>query len=180
MDRFFVEKLLSFEYLGQYGVAVQLMEQLFLLIGIVIQSISPKIIFIKGSYFQISNSLKKTTMYLLSLNAIGLVVAYLTVPYIITSIFGSKYSQSITILYIMLPASFFFIIDSVIAQLFYRDKQSKIIFYKWLFTICFSVVGYFFIKLRVIDNPGFVFLANYFVMAAYSLISWRRYGKNKN
>ncbi|BEE16933.1 hypothetical protein VAWG006_11860 [Aeromonas enteropelogenes] len=146
MDRFFVEKYLGFNELAFYGVAVQIFEQLILLIGIVIQSIGPKFIF-KRVFL---SEWKVASMMLVIVFAV-ITLAKSLLPHLIAIVFGDAYIKSTTIVINLLPALIFYTIDMVYMQYIYRRGFYTLVIVKWIFVsitcvssyhIWFSVLGY--------------------------------------
>lgn len=143
LDRFYIEYYFSFDVLGQYGIAVQLMEQGFLLLGIVVQSISPKLIYLKASQNEIRGNLLKLLIVIFLVSVIFLILGYVLIPYFIFVVYGDNYSLASDISKGMLFAIIFFGIDTVITQYLYREKKSLYILLKWIAMSIIMSVSYY-------------------------------------
>lgn len=181
LDRFFVETYFSYETLSQYGIAVQLMEQAFLLIGIVVQSISPKLIYAKMAKVE----LKKNIFILLGItilvSAIFYMLGYIFIPYIIEFIYGEKYALSSEFARVMLIALFFFSIDTVVMQYLYREKMAYYILIKWvIFSAILSISYYIAFDYLQISSLTLVYITNYLLMAIFSMFILLKRLKNEN
>lgn len=170
LDRFFIEYYFSFNLLGQYGISVQLMEQGFLLLGIIVQSISPKLIYIKGTQRKIQENLLKLGIIITILALVFLSLGYIAIPYFIAFIYGDSYQLASDISRGMLFALFFFGIDTVITQYLYREKKSLYILIKWiLMLIIMSISYYISYSIMKIDSLSAVYVINYVFMTFISI-----------
>lgn len=174
IDRFFVEKYFSYETLAMYGVAVQFIEQAFLLLVIVIQTISPKYIF---------QSMPKKTMLknikLISLLLIMLVfmmqVFCLFLKSIITIVYGDSYIQAATLAISLLPSLLFYAVDTILMQVFYKYRNNKAILTKWISMMFFSCAMYYiWFDLLSKSNVTMVFNINYLTMSVITFVLFRR------
>lgn len=171
LDRFYIEYYFSFDVLGQYGIAVQLMEQGFLLLGIVVQSISPKLIYLKASQNEIRGNLLKLLIVIFLVSVIFLILGYVLIPYFIFVVYGDNYSLASDISKGMLFAIIFFGIDTVITQYLYREKKSLYILLKWIaMSIIMSVSYYVAYSVIRIESLSIVYIINYILMSLISVI----------
>lgn len=171
LDRFYIEYYFSFDVLGQYGIAVQLMEQGFLLLGIVVQSISPKLIYLKASQNEIRGNLLKLLIVIFLVSVIFLILGYILIPYFIFFVYGDNYSLASDISKGMLFAMIFFGIDTVITQYLYREKKSLYILLKWIaMSIIMSVSYYVAYSVIRIESLSIVYIINYILMSLISVI----------
>ncbi|EGC73008.1 polysaccharide biosynthesis protein [Haemophilus parainfluenzae ATCC 33392] len=171
LDRFYIEYYFSFDVLGQYGIAVQLMEQGFLLLGIVVQSISPKLIYLKASQNEIRGNLLKLLIVIFLVSVIFLILGYVLIPYFIFVVYGDNYSLASDISKGMLFAIIFFGIDTVITQYLYREKKSLYILLKWIaMSIIMSVSYYLAYSVVRIESLSIVYIINYILMSLISVI----------
>ena len=171
LDRFYIEYYFSFDVLGQYGIAVQLMEQGFLLLGIVVQSISPKLIYLKASPNEIRGNLLKLLIVIFLVSVIFLILGYVFIPYFIFVVYGDNYSLASDISKGMLFAIIFFGIDTVITQYLYREKKSLYILLKWIaMSIIMSVSYYVAYSVVRIESLSIVYIINYILMSLISVI----------
>lgn len=171
LDRFYIEYYFSFDVLGQYGIAVQLMEQGFLLLGIIVQSISPKLIYLKTSQDKIRDNLLKLLIIIFLVSVIFLILGYILIPYFIFFVYGDNYSLASDISKGMLFAIIFFGIDTVITQYLYREKKSLYILLKWVaMSIIMSVSYYVAYSVIRIESLSIVYIINYILMSLISVI----------
>lgn len=171
LDRFYIEYYFSFDVLGQYGIAVQLMEQGFLLLGIVVQSISPRLIYLKASQNKIRDNLLKLLIIIFLVSLIFLILGYVLIPYFIFVVYGDNYSLASDISKGMLFAMIFFGIDTVITQYLYREKKSLYILLKWIaMSIIMSVSYYVAYSVIRIESLSIVYIINYILMSLISVI----------
>lgn len=171
LDRFYIEYYFSFDVLGQYGIAVQLMEQGFLLLGIVVQSISPRLIYLKASQNKIRDNLLKLLIIIFLVSLIFLILGYVLIPYFIFVVYGDNYSLASDISKGMLFAIIFFGIDTVITQYLYREKKSLYILLKWIaMSIIMSVSYYVAYSVVRIESLSIVYIINYILMSLISVI----------
>ena len=171
LDRFYIEYYFSFNVLGQYGIAVQLMEQGFLLLGIIVQSISPRLIYLKASQNKIRDNLLKLLIIIFLVSLIFLILGYILIPYFIFFVYGDNYSLASDISKGMLFAMIFFGIDTVITQYLYREKQSLYILLKWIaMSIIMSVSYYVAYSVIRIESLSIVYIINYILMSLISVI----------
>lgn len=164
IDRFFVEYYLGFDHLAIYGISVQIIEQSFLLIGIIIQSIAPRLIYKKNN-----TPIYKIIILMLLISFLIQLFALLLLNPFIRLVFGPAYYGSIILTISMLPALNFYVIDTVLMQLIYRDLQYNLIIFKWLFMLLFSFLSYYlWLGLMEKTNIAPVFILNYAAMATIS------------
>lgn len=138
IDRFYIEHYLGFSQLAQYGVSIQIMEQATLILGIAIQSISPKLIFSRKN-----PPLKNILIAIITLTLIIQIFLTTLIPPFVLMVFGENYTASIDTAKAMLPALIFYAIDTTIMQTVYREKTYNIVLYKWLFMLAFSSSAYY-------------------------------------
>lgn len=174
-DRFFVEYYLGFDQLALYGISIQIIEQAILIIGIIIQSIAPRLLYRKNNI-----PLFKILGLMIFISLIIQMSAFILLEPFIKFIFGLSYYGAISLTISMLPALTFYVIDTVLMQLIYRDLQYNLIMYKWLFMLLFSLLSYY-IWFGVFKNTNIapVFILNYAIMAIITY-TIRRIKVNKN
>lgn len=171
LDRFFIEKYFSYDVLGQYAIAVQIMEQGFLLLGMIVQSISPRLIYIKTSCLQLKKNVFKLAIILFGVSVVGCFLGYLSIPYIIKMIYGDQYIMASDIARSMLIVLIFFSIDTVIMQYFYREKLAKYIFIKWVILSFVMVCGYYIAyEIFELKSLSAVYILSYFLMLVFSTL----------
>lgn len=175
VDRFYVQHYLSFSWLAIYGVAVQLMEQLFVLIKMILQSASPIYIYRKLERRDLKKNLFTLTLIILSVSAVLSLVAIYLIPWMIQHIFGAKYLVAASLSVKMLPALFFFSIDSVLMQYIYREKLGKAMLVKWGGgVIIMSISYYIYFSLFKMTDLAFIYNINYFIMAVLTFVIFIR------
>lgn len=183
LDRFFVEHYLSFDFLSQYGVSVQIMEQGFLLVAIIIQSLAPKYIYKKQNAKLQTKSIKTLLLLMGFISLCLFIGGFFLLPFLIQFVYGKLYDLAGKIVLYMLPALLFFAIDELFMQYFYRDNLSAVVFKKYFILAIVSSLSYFFfLGFLKWQTPEIVFLLNYFVMVCYSAVMYLRnyYYENKN
>lgn len=165
MDRFFVEHYLSFTGLAIYGIAVQLMEQLFVLIKMVIQSASPVYIYPKQAYVKLKKNMLRMILLMLVLTILISIPAYYLLVTMVNFVFGSKYSDAALVTVHMLPAILFFSIDSVFMQYIYRQKMMRALIIKWIMALIISASSYYiYFGILKKSDPAIIYISNYFAM----------------
>ncbi len=171
VDRYFVEKYFSYDTLAMYGVAVQFIEQAFLLIVIIIQSISPRYIFPILSKRDLIENIKKITLILFLVVIFMQVFSYLFLPFIITLVFGHEYFNAGQIAVTLLPSLLFYAIDSILMQVLYKDKNAIAILFKWLSMMMISCSLYYvWYGLLSEMNMAMIFNINYVIMTAITFL----------
>ncbi|ECI4937796.1 hypothetical protein DSQ81_19295, partial [Salmonella enterica subsp. arizonae] len=143
LDRFYVEKYFSFEVLAIYGIAIQLMEQAFMLIRMVLQSIAPIYIYKKLPKTEIIKNLVYLMFGLVIMSIIIALLGQLLLPKIVIFIFGSGYSEAALLTVKMLPALIFFCVDNVLMQYLFRERTSKLLFIKWAGGVIILTIIYY-------------------------------------
>jgi len=171
MDRFFVEHYLSFETLAIYGIAVQLTEQTFVLIKMIIQSAAPKYIFKKMTASQLKKNIFNFIVVLLGICFVIWVLSYIFLPILVNEIFGYKYVQAANIAIEMLPALIFFSIDSILMQYLYKEKKGKLILIKWISGVLLMIISYtLYFNYFGSRNLALIYNVNYFIMMILTII----------
>lgn len=143
IDRFFIQNYLSYEALAIYGVAVQFLEQAFLLISIIIQSVAPRYIFSSIRKDQLQTNVKKTIQLVMGICICIQILCGIFLRPAITIIFGADYEHSATLALMLLPSILFYGVDLVLMQVMYRLRENKFILFKWTFMLIFSCVMYY-------------------------------------
>ncbi|EEC1175821.1 oligosaccharide flippase family protein, partial [Salmonella enterica] len=128
LDRFYVEKYFSFEVLAIYGIAIQLMEQGFMLIRMILQSIAPIYIYKKLPRTEIIRNLVYLMLGLVTMSIIIALLGQILLPKVVIFIFGESYSEAALLTVKMLPALIFFCVDNVLMQYLFRERTSKLLF----------------------------------------------------
>ncbi|HHQ4615884.1 TPA: lipopolysaccharide biosynthesis protein, partial [Aeromonas veronii] len=154
-DRIFVERYLGFDDLAMYGVAIQIFEQLGLLIGIIIQSIGPKFIFKKVA----QPKLKVLSIIFVITVCIQLASAVLLPPFIVY-VYGDEFNKAASMAIYMLPALIFYGFDVVYMQYIYRDKLYNLLFVKWLLMLIIGLTAYY-IWFTLLDETSIVYVFNF-------------------
>lgn len=166
IDRFFVEKYFSYETLAMYGVAVQFIEQAFLLLVIVIQTISPKYIFQSMPKANMLRNIKILTFFLLILVVIMQIFCIMFLQDIITTIYGKNYIQAGQLAISLLPSLLFYAVDTILMQVFYKYRNNTAILIKWIAMMLFSCLMYYiWFNLLSQTNVTMVFNINYLTMS---------------
>ncbi|MEX9912189.1 oligosaccharide flippase family protein [Providencia huaxiensis] len=180
LDRFFIEYYLDFKVLALYSIAIQIMEQLFTLIKIIAQSVSPIYIFKKQTSTELKNNLFKLSVLFFVVSLIIIVVMKLFLPYIINLIFGYKYTESASIAIELLPSIIFFSIDAIILQYVYREKLSFLLLKKWTLACIISFVTYYiYFNFLTFKNPALIYNINYFLIMIISILFFIKALKNE-
>ncbi|MGG4742407.1 oligosaccharide flippase family protein, partial [Proteus mirabilis] len=117
-DRFFVEYYLGFNQLALYGISIQIIEQAILLIGIIIQSIAPRLLYKKNN-----TPIYKILLLMIVISFIIQAGIFIFLEPFIKFVFGEVYYNAIPLTISILPALTFYVIDTVLMQLIYRDLQ---------------------------------------------------------
>ncbi|MFB3632138.1 oligosaccharide flippase family protein [Escherichia coli] len=165
MDRFFVEHYLSFEVLAVYGIAVQLTEQTFVLVKMIIQSAAPRYVYARMNHANLLRNIKKLILFNVIICSSISVLCFFVLPLIVTSLFGENYQRAASLAINMLPALFFYSIDSVIMQYLYREKKSILILFKWGGgTILMFVSYYMYFDFFEMKALSIIYNLNYFCM----------------
>ncbi|TNI17155.1 hypothetical protein CF132_20585 [Aeromonas dhakensis] len=165
IDRFFIEHYLGYEQLAMYGVASQMLEQGVLVLGIVVQSIAPMMLY--------GRRVKKIHTVCLGLLLVACalqLMGWLWLHEIVNFIFGKHYEPAAELAIMMLPALYFFAVDSVLMQRLYRDKKYFLIMCKWLFLLIISIFNYW-LLLKVFRSGDIyiVYIVNAFLMMAATM-----------
>ncbi|MCV3285907.1 hypothetical protein [Aeromonas veronii] len=174
-DRIFVERYLGFDDLAMYGVAIQIFEQLGLLIGIIIQSIGPKFIFKK-----VARPKWKIFSFILVITVCAQTVSAILLPPFIGYIYGDNFNKAASMATYMLPALIFYSLDVVYMQYIYRDKLYKLLLVKWLLMLIFGFSSYY-IWFTILGATSIVniFNFNYFIMFLITMLLYRYYNKQR-
>ncbi|TNI50450.1 hypothetical protein CF117_12730 [Aeromonas veronii] len=165
IDRFFIEHYLGYEQLAMYGVASQMLEQGVLLLGIVVQSIAPMML-----YGRRVKKIHTVCLGLLLVACILQLMGWLWLHEIVYFIFGKDYELAAELAIMMLPALSFFAVDSVLMQRLYRDKKYFLIMYKWFSLLIISIFNYW-LLLKVFRSGDIyiVYITNAFLMMAATI-----------
>ncbi|QXY86078.1 hypothetical protein EWI73_20235 [Salmonella bongori] len=175
IDRFFVEKYFSYETLAMYGVAVQFIEQAFLLLVIVIQTISPKYIFQSMPKKTMLKNIKLISLLLIMLVFMMQVFCLFFLKSIITIVYGDSYIQAATLAISLLPSLLFYAVDTILMQVFYKYRNNKAILTKWISMMFFSCAMYYiWFDLLSKSNVTMVFNINYLTMSVITFVLFRR------
>jgi O-antigen/teichoic acid export membrane protein len=171
LDRFFIEYYLGFEHLAMYGVASQLLEQAVLVIGIVMQSVAPSML-----YGRNITRIKTVCLGVFLIAFLMQILGFLLLKDIITLIFGLHYQPAAELAIMMLPALSFLAIDSVLMQLLYRDKKYMLIMFKWMILSIVGAVNYW-LLLSVFhsDEISVVYVVNSCVMMVVTISIYINY-----
>ncbi|CAD7548279.1 oligosaccharide flippase family protein [Aeromonas hydrophila] len=137
IDRFFIEHYLGYEQLAMYGVASQMLEQGVLVLGIVVQSIAPMML-----YGRRVKKIHTVCLGVLLVACILQLMGWLWLDDIVYIIFGKNYEIAAELAIMMLPALSFFAVDSVFMQRLYRDKKYLLLMCKWLLLSIMSAFNY--------------------------------------
>ncbi|MFM5422553.1 hypothetical protein ACET8S_06775 [Aeromonas veronii] len=175
-DRFFVEHFLGFDDLAMYGIAIQIFEQLGLLIGIVIQSIGPKLIFKK-----VALPKWKVISFVILITICVQLFSALLLPTFINYIYGESYNQAASMVINMLPALIFYSIDTVYMQYVYRKGLYELVLVKWLVMLVISISAYYF-WFAVFEQTSvvYIFNFNYLAMLFITLVVYYSHNKNRD
>ncbi|EHJ9516076.1 oligosaccharide flippase family protein, partial [Salmonella enterica] len=166
LDRFYVEKYFSFEVLAIYGIAIQLMEQGFMLIRMILQSIAPIYIYKKLPRTEIIRNLVYLMLGLVTMSIIIALLGQILLPKVVIFIFGESYSEAALLTVKMLPALIFFCVDNVLMQYLFRERTSKLLFVKWAGgVVILTIIYYLFFDVLHSKNLYLVYNINYFLMA---------------
>ncbi|MFQ2274530.1 hypothetical protein [Aeromonas hydrophila] len=160
IDRFFIEHYLGYEQLAMYGVASQMLEQGVLVLGIVVQSIAPMML-----YGRRVKKIHTVCLGVLLIACVLQLMGWLWLDDIVYFIFGKHYELAAELAIMMLPALSFFAVDSVFMQRLYRDKKYLLIMYKWLLLLIISAFNYW-LLLKVFRSGDIyiVYIVNAFLM----------------
>ncbi|MDH0026909.1 oligosaccharide flippase family protein [Aeromonas caviae] len=174
-DRFFVEHYLGFDDLAMYGVAIQIFEQLGLLIGIIIQSIGPKLIFKK-----VALPKWKVISFISLITVCVQLFSAMLLPIFIDYIYGESYNQAASMVVHMLPALIFYSIDTVYMQYIYRKGFYELVLVKWLIMLVISISAYY-LWFAVFEQTSvvYIFNFNYLVMLLITLTVYYIHNKNQ-
>jgi O-antigen/teichoic acid export membrane protein len=166
LDRFFIEYYLGFEQLAMYGVASQILEQGALIIGIVVQSIAPRMLY--------GRRVKKIYSICFGMLSVALVLQFLGCLWlddVVSLVFGQHYQPAAKLAIMMLPALSFLAIDNVLMQRLYRDKKYKLIMWKWLVLSIISMVNYWlWLSLLHSDEIYIIYVVNTSLMMFITMI----------
>lgn len=174
-DRIFVEHYLGFDDLAMYGVAIQIFEQLGLLVGIIIQSIGPRFIFKK-----VAQPKWKIISFILVITVCVQTVSAILLPPFIGYIYGDNFNKATYMAAYMLPALIFYSLDVVYMQYIYRDKLYKLLLVKWLLMLIFGFSAYY-IWFTILGETSivYVFNFNYVIMFLITMLLYRYYNKQR-
>ncbi|MEZ6961517.1 MULTISPECIES: oligosaccharide flippase family protein [unclassified Aeromonas] len=160
VDRFFIEHYLGYEQLAMYGVASQMLEQGVLVLGIVVQSIAPMML-----YGRTVKKIQTVCLGVLLVSCVLQLMGWLWLHEIVYFIFGKHYELAAELAIMMLPALSFFAVDSIFMQRLYRDKKYFLIMCKWLFLSIISAFNYWLLlKVFCSDDIYVVYIINAFLM----------------
>ncbi|MBA2138260.1 oligosaccharide flippase family protein [Salmonella enterica subsp. houtenae serovar 44:z36,[z38]:-] len=175
LDRFYVEKYFSFEVLAIYGIAIQLMEQGFMLIRMILQSIAPIYIYKKLPRTEIIRNLVYLMLGLVTMSIIIALLGQILLPKVVIFIFGESYSEATLLTVKMLPALIFFCVDNVLMQYLFRERTSKLLFVKWAGgVVILTIIYYLFFDVLHSKNLYLVYNINYFLMALITFFLFMR------
>lgn len=175
LDRFYVEKYFSFEVLARYGIAIQLMEQGFMLIRMILQSIAPIYIYKKLPRTEIIRNLVYLMLGLVTMSIIIALLGQILLPKVVIFIFGESYSEAALLTVKMLPALIFFCVDNVLMQYLFRERTSKLLFVKWAGgVVILTIIYYLFFDVLHSKNLYLVYNINYFLMALITFFLFMR------
>ncbi|EGJ3906257.1 polysaccharide biosynthesis protein, partial [Salmonella enterica] len=175
LDRFYVEKYFSFEVLAIYGIAIQLMEQGFMLIRMILQSIAPIYIYKKLPRTEIIRNLVYLMLGLVTMSIIIALLGQILLPKVVIFIFGESYSEAALLTVKMLPALIFFCVDNVLMQYLFRERTSKLLFVKWAGgVVILTIIYYLFFDVLHSKNLYLVYNINYFLMALITFFLFMR------
>lgn len=175
LDRFYVEKYFSFEVLAIYGIAIQLMEQGFMLIRMILQSIAPIYIYKKLPRTEIIRNLVCLMLGLVTMSIIIALLGQILLPKLVIFIFGEGYSEAALLTVKMLPALIFFCVDNVLMQYLFRERTSKLLFVKWAGgVVILTIIYYLFFDVLHSKNLYLVYNINYFLMALITFFLFMR------
>ncbi|EBA8467648.1 hypothetical protein CC177_23565 [Salmonella enterica] len=152
-----------------------MMEQAFMLIRMVLQSIAPIYIYKKLPRDEIIRNLVYLMFGLVIMSIIIALLGQLLLPKIVIFIFGSGYSNAALLTVKMLPALIFFCIDNVLMQYLFRERTSKLLFIKWAGgVIILTIIYYLFFDIFHSKNLYFVYNINYFLMSLITFFLFMR------
>lgn len=141
LDRIFAERYFSFESLGVYSVSAQIMEQVCVLMGIVVLTISPKFILNSKVYFDIKTFLTSLSFVICVAMFLFVCVRFFS-PYFIDLVYGGKFNQSIEIVNSISWLIFPFSIDLLVTQFLIKNKLSMIVTAKWILCLVVFCISY--------------------------------------
>lgn len=179
VDRFFIEHYLSYDYLAIYGVSVQFLEQAFLLLSIIVQSVAPRYLFATVDRITLKINVKKCIWVVVAVSAAIQLGCLLVLDKLILLIFGVKFQMSAQMALMLLPAITCYGIDLVLMQIMYRLRENGFILFKWSFMMVLSCTSYY-IWLGLMGQKSIyvVYNLNYLIMviltSVYYTILMRR------
>jgi O-antigen/teichoic acid export membrane protein len=171
IDRIYIEHYLSFASVATYSVAQQFVEQCFMLITIVIQTLAPKYLYTLRNGDEIMRCAAKIAALLVALSCGMVLGTWLIGERFISLVFGHRYADSFASMRILVFAAIPFAIDSVITQLLLKAKAAGYLLLKWSIMVVLAIGVYqFAIPFLGIDYLRYVFLFNFSCMATISLL----------
>ncbi|MGA4502098.1 oligosaccharide flippase family protein [Citrobacter portucalensis] len=179
VDRFFIEYYLTYDYLAIYGVSVQFLEQAFLLLSIIVQSVAPRYLFATVDRDTLQNNVKKCIWTVVAISAAIQISCILLLGKLILLVFGIKFQMSSQMVLMLLPAITFYGIDLILMQIMYRLRENGFILFKWTFMMVLSCTSYY-IWLGLLGKKSIyvIYNLNYLIMviltSIYYVILMRR------
>lgn len=175
IDRIYIERYLSFASVATYSVAQQIVEQCFMLITIVVQTLAPRYIYSLRSNDELMRRAVKIGMLLIALSSAMIFGTLLIGEKFITIVFGHRYVDAFSFMRILVFSLIPFSIDAVVTQLLLKGKAAGYLLLKWSIMVVVAVAVYqFAIPYLGVNYLRYVFLFNFSCMAATSLlILWR-------
>lgn len=171
IDRIYIEHYLSYSSVATYSVAQQFVEQCFMLITIVVQTLAPKYIYSLQSSAQLGRRAVKIAILLLVLSCAMILGTWLIGQKFITMIFGSRYAASFSFMHILVFSTIPFAVDAVITQILLKEKAAGYLLLKWMVMVAVAVAVYqVIIPIIGVAYLRFVFLFNFSCMAVVSLL----------
>ncbi|CAM7760511.1 oligosaccharide flippase family protein [Citrobacter freundii] len=182
VDRFFIEHYLTYDYLAIYGVSVQFLEQAFLLLSIIVQSVAPRYLFATVDRMTLQLNVKKCIWTVVAVSTVIQLGCLLILSKLILLIFGMKFQMSGQMALMLLPAITFYGIDLVLMQIMYRFRENGFILFKWTFMMILSCTSYYiWLGLMGQKSVYLIYNLNYLVMvlltSIYYLVLMRRSSK---
>jgi O-antigen/teichoic acid export membrane protein len=138
-DLFFVNYYLSKSELGYYSLAVSFIDYIYMLPVIIGTILFQKLSSIKNNNKKYE-VMKKLSFYFTIIYAIFLIVIYLSSDFLITTLYGNDFLESVMPINILLIAIFFMGINTIVQQYLATTGFPKELIYFWLIGLFINIL----------------------------------------
>lgn len=174
IDVYFIEHFLGNKPLGIYSLAATLASNLILIIQVVIPLLIPRLSEIKDTLEKIKKLMNILGYAFLLLLFINLFFMFFG-KWIILSVFGTKYMDSVPIFKILLLATSILSLESIVVQYYAAIGKIKFLIYYWIITLTLNIVlNYLWIPTFGIEGAAWSSFFSYLFMLILLLVKFIR------